>query len=242
MLKEKCLQNTKGQESKDIFWIMAALYGPIPKEMSQKLMDCTRPLSHFCLEDHLQAAVMVAREKTSKCHRLVCAFGNNSQKNHLIRNAGLHVSCHIYSIAVCRVAVLWLISIPECKAFSYEFQKQLLKSWALAKVFWLAQWCWVWFPCCKMSTQICALQINFYMNWGTVTVFIFGLVSDCKLPTVMMSIDKWDTPRPWKCQKYDVSNITGFSFWLTLVPSSAFALLKKHTDGGGIWDLPWKIG
>lgn len=103
--KEKCLQNTKGQESKDIFWIIEVLYGPVPKEVSQKLMDCTRSLSHFCLEDHLQAAVIVARDKTFKYHKLVCAFENNSRNNHLIRNAGLNVSCHIYKIAVCRVAV-----------------------------------------------------------------------------------------------------------------------------------------
>lgn len=68
-------------------------------------MDCTRSLSHFCLEDHLEAAVMVARKEMFKRHKLVCAFENNSLKNHLIRNAGLNVSCHIYSVAVCRVSV-----------------------------------------------------------------------------------------------------------------------------------------
>lgn len=31
---------------------------------------------------------------------------------------------------------------------------------------------------------------QFSMNLASVTVFIFGLVSDCKLPTVMMSINK----------------------------------------------------
>lgn len=105
MSKEKCLQNKKGQESKDIFWIMAILYGSIPKEVSQKLMDCTISLSHFCLEGHLQVPVMVAREKTFKCHKLVYAFENNSQNNNLIRKAGWSVSCHIHSIAVCRVSV-----------------------------------------------------------------------------------------------------------------------------------------
>lgn len=68
-------------------------------------MDYTISLSHFCLEDHLQAAVMVAREKMFKCHKLVCAFEINSQNHQLIKKVGLSVNCCKYSITVCRVAV-----------------------------------------------------------------------------------------------------------------------------------------
>lgn len=49
--KEKTSSKYEGPSKQRYLLDSGSLYGPIPKEVSQKVMDCTRPLSHFFLED-----------------------------------------------------------------------------------------------------------------------------------------------------------------------------------------------